>query len=308
MNDVPNGKSSYLYGGIAGVKLPVDSFALGEGVELRQTYSHLFSANMMAFAPPGPKGYHPAPWKAAKGGFGYDIEVEICAPERTTLGESFDAKETIWWIAALLRLARYPYLSVPVITDYSFRDIPNIKEEPTLTPFETEGRIFGATDGADCTLSVDDLTWVADKWNSAGRLLNSNPKFYGALKAFDSATVRARASAAMLALWGGIEQLFSPNPGELRFRVATLVASYLEPPGASRLELYKQVLKLYSERSLAAHTTKEVETGPLLQTYVLMRNMLVRMIDEERVPTQTDLESLLFCVTESPERRPQEPM
>ena len=104
-----NEEFGYLYGGVAGIKLSVESFALGEGVELRQTYSHLFSANMMAFAPPGPGGYHPAPWKAAKGGFGYDIEVEIRAPVQTTLGESFDAKETIWWISALLRLARFPY-------------------------------------------------------------------------------------------------------------------------------------------------------------------------------------------------------
>jgi hypothetical protein len=301
-----NEESGYLYGGVAGIKLSVESFALGEGVELRQTYSHLFSANMMAFAPPGPEGYHPAPWKAAKGGFGYDIEVEIRAPVQTTLGESFDANETIWWISALLRLARFPYLSVPVISNRSFRDIPNSREEPTLTPFETEGRIFGPTKGADCTLDADQLAWVAEKWLSAGHLLNRNPKFYSALKAFDSATVRGRASASMLALWGGLEQLFAPSAGELRFRVAALLASYLEEPGASRLERYKQVLKLYSERSVAAHTAQDVETEPLVQTYVIMRNALVRMIDEDRVPTQSDIESLLFCVTPPPQHNTKE--
>lgn len=296
MSNASENESGYLFGGISGVTLPVASFSLGEGIELRQTFSHLFSANMMAFAPPGPEGYHPAPWKAAKGGFGYDIAVEICAPSKTSLGESFDAKEIIWWVAALLRLARYPYLSVPVVSDYSFRDIPIIKDEPTLTPFETERRMFGAPDGTDCTLSLENLSWVANKWQSAGRLLNSNPKFFGALKAFDSSTVRGRASASMLALWGAIEQLFAPSAGELRFRVASLLASYLEGPGSARLELYKRVLKLYNERSLAAHTAKEVETGPLVETYVIMRNALVRMIDEEKVPNQSELESLLFCV------------
>lgn len=301
MNEKGKVENGYLYGGVSGIKLPVESFSLGEGVELRQTYSHLFSANMMAFSPPGLKGYHPAPWKAAKGGFGYDIEIEIRAPLQTPLGKSFDARETIWWIAALLRLAKFPYLSVPVISNYSFRHIANSKEEPTLIQFETEGRIFGPSDGTDCTLDASDLAWVAEKWVSAGRLLNSNTKFYSALKACDSATVRGRASASMLALWGGIEQLFAPSAGELRFRVAALLASYLELPGASRLELYKQVLKLYNERSAAAHTAQDVETGPLVQTYVIMRNALVRMIDEERVPTQSDLESMLFCATASPE-------
>ncbi|MDO2949235.1 hypothetical protein [Aeromonas simiae] len=289
-------EAGYLYGGISGIRLAVESFALGEGIELRQTYCHLFSANMMAFGRPGPKGYHPAPWKAAKGGFGYDIEVEIRAPTQTTLGKSFDAKETIWWIAALLRLARFPYLSVPVISNHSFRDIPNSREEPTLTPFETEGRFFVPPEEADCILNEDQIAWVAEKWRSAGHLLNTNAKFYSALKAFDSATVRGRSSASMLALWGGLEQLFAPSAGELRFRVAALLSSYLEKPGPSRHELYKSILKLYNERSVVAHTAQEVETGPLVETYVIMRNALVRMIDEGKVPTQPELESLLFCV------------
>ncbi len=294
-----NRETRHLYGGIAGVILPVESFALGEGIELRQTFSHLFSANMMAFSPPGPAGYHPGPWKAAKGGFGYDIEVEICTPNRTTLGDAFDGQEIIWWIAALLRLSAYPYLSVPVISNHSFRDIPNIQEEPTLIPFETERRIFETSETSNRTLSVDDLTWVKEKWKAAGLLLNENSKFYNAFKAFDSATLRARKSASMLAFWGGIEQLVAPTPGELRFRVAAFLASYLERPGASRLELFRRVLKLYNERSTAAHTAKDVETKPLVETYVLMRNVIVRMVDEAKVPSQSELESMLFCATTS---------
>ena len=290
-------ESGYLYGGISGIRLAVESFALGEGVELRQTYCHLFSANMMAFGRPGLEGYYSVPWKAAKGGFGYDIDVEIRAPPQTTLGKSFDAKELIWWIAALLRLARFPYVSVPVISNQSFRDIPNSREEPTLTPFETEGRFFAPPKEADCILNEDQVAWVAENWRSAGHLLNTNTKFYSALKAFDSATIRGRTSASMLALWGGLEQLFAPSAGELRFRVAALLASYVEKPGPSRHELYKTILKLYNERSVAAHTAQDVETGPLVETYVIMRNALVRMIDEGKIPTQPDLESVLFCVS-----------
>src|SRR5262245_61524183 len=120
MTPQPNDQPNYLYRGISGVELSVECFALGEGVEFRQTYAHLFSANMMAFARPGPEGYHLAPWKAAKGGFGYDIEAEIRASMHTSLGETFDANEIIWWIAALLRVTSFPYLSVPVISNRSF--------------------------------------------------------------------------------------------------------------------------------------------------------------------------------------------
>lgn len=290
-----DGPQDFLYGGVSGVNLSVESIELGERVELRRTYAHLFSTNMVAFARPGPEGYHPAPWKAAKGGFGYDIEVEIRVPRTTSLGEAFDAKETIWWIAALLRLARFPYLSVPVISTCSFSEISHLEQEPTLSPFETEQRVLSPSEKSDCMLDTDELSWVKEKWIPAGRLLNENPKFYSALKAFDSATVKGRSSASLLALWGGLEQLFAPTAGELRFRVAALLASYLESPGTARLERYKQILKLYNDRSTAAHTAQQIETEPLIHTYVIMRNALVKMIDTNKVPTQMDLETLLFC-------------
>jgi hypothetical protein len=291
------GDTKFLYGGMSGAKLAVECFDLGYGVMLRQTYAHLMSPRLMAFSPPGPHGYHPTPWKAAKGGFSFDIEVEVRAPDITYFGGNFDARETIWWVAALLRLARVPFLSVPVISDHPFDSIPNVEDEPTLQPFEIERRIFQAADLSNSILDNELLSWIKEKWITAGRLLNSNPKFYTALKAFDSADVRGRTSASLLALWGGLEQLFAPSPGELRFRVASLLASYLEPQGNTRFDLYKQILRLYNERSVAAHTAREIDTGPLVHTYVLMRNALVRMIDENRVPTQEDLEALLFGCT-----------
>jgi hypothetical protein len=290
--------SAFTYGGISGVKISDDSFPMGEGIELRKTYSHLFSANMMAFARPGPQGYHPSPWRAAKGGFSYDIEVEIRAPKQTSLGASFDAKEIIWLIGSLLRLANFPYLSVPVISSHSFNDILNSDQKPTLTPLETDSRIFGSKTGEAVLMENEHVAWVASKWRDTGRLLSQNPKFYSAFKAFDLAGEQGRTSASMLALWGGIEQLFAPSAGELRFRVAALLSSYLEEPGSARLELYKKILKLYNERSMAAHTAHETEIEPLVQTYILMRNALVRIIGSGVIPTQADLESLLFCSPE----------
>jgi hypothetical protein len=283
-----------LFGGVSGITLNAESFDFGEGVVIRRTYAHLFSANMMAFARPEPGHHHPAPWRAAKGGFGYDIEAEIQAPAQTSLGKSFDAKDIIWWIAALIRMARFPYISIPVISNRSFNEISHSQGEPILTPFETEGRIFEPGKDVANVLDVEHLDWVRSKWVTSGKLLNQNPKFFSVVKAFDLATLRGRASSSLLAMWGGLEQIFSPSPGELRFRVAASMASYLEAQGPKRLALYRDILKLYNERCVAAHTTQEVATDPLVQTYVIMRNVLVRMIDDGKVPTQSDLEALLF--------------
>lgn len=222
------------------------------------------------------------------------MEIEIRAPSQTSLGESFDAKEVIWLIASLLRLLEYPYLSVPVVSSESFHEIPNSDKLPVLEPFEIEGRRIQPSPSSECVIGESQLTWVADNWQAVGKLLSDNPKFHSAFKAFDSVSFKARESSSMLALWGGLEQLFAPSTGELRFRVSALLASYLEPPGASRIKCYKRILKLYNERSQAAHTTKNIESGPLMETFVLMRNALMKMIVEGKTPTQNDLESLLF--------------
>lgn len=283
-----------LYAGFSGAELSVESFELGEEVVLKRTYAHLMSSYMMAFSRPGPKGYHPAPWRAAKGGFGFDIEIEIRVPNSSILGTNIDSRETVWWIAALLRIAQVPFLTVPVFSDCSFENARETEGEPVIEPFETEHRILGPSKETRREIRADVLEWVKAKWKESGKLLNSNPSFYSAMKAFDNATVRGKTSSSLLSLWGALEQIFSPSPGELRFRVSSMLASYLEPPGESRLELYKRILKLYNERSVAAHTAKEIEVGPLIETYVLMRNALVRMIDESEIPSQQHLEGRLF--------------
>jgi hypothetical protein len=287
-------KQSYVYAGISGVTLEPETFDLGEGIVLTRTYAHLMSPCLMAFAPPGPQGHHPAPWKAAKGGFSFDIQVELKVPSSTRLGDSLNAREVVWLIAALLRVLQWAFLTVPVLSDHPFHLVPKIDEEPTLEPFETQHRIFQVVDPAMQTLGINALSYVKEKWISVARLLCSNSKFYTAMKAFDSATVSGRSSSSMLALWGAIEQLFAPSRAELRFRVASLLASYLEREGNKRFELYKKVLKLYDVRSIAAHTAQEVDSDPIVHTYVLMRNALARMIDEVAVPSQDDLERLLF--------------
>ena len=286
-------ESMFLYGGISGIELATDSFDLGESIVLKKTYAHLMSPCMMAFSPPGPEGYHPAPWTAAKGGFSFDIEVEISVPV-TELIKGLEPREIIWWIAALLRISQAPFLIVPVISDSPFEAIPSSKKEPTIQPFEITQRILQPPNKDGRVLTDESLNWVKEKWRTGAELLVSNPKFFTALQAFDISTIRGRISASLLSVWGGLEQLFAPSRGELRFRVAALLSSYLEDDGDKRFELYKDILKLYDERSTAAHTAKEIDSGPLVKSWVIMRNALFKMIDENKIPTQNELESLLF--------------
>jgi hypothetical protein len=294
--------SKDLYAGISGCELNADSFELGEGVKLTKTYAHLMAPFIMAFAPPGPNGIHPAPWRAAQGGFGFDIHVELHIPANFSLSGGLDQEDTIWLIAALLRIIRFPFVTVPVLSDTSFTLIAESKREPHLRPLEITNRILVPRDEANRKLEDENLYWVRDHWIDSSRLMKKHDKFNTAFRAFDSATIKGKTSSSLLALWGGLEQLFSSSNAELRFRVSAMIASFLKPSGTERLELHKHIVKLYDARSAAAHTSNDIEQKHLIATYVLMRNALVKMLDTNHVPTRNELDALLFGVPDEDEQ------
>lgn len=72
--------TAMIFAGLSRVTFVGEPLVLGYGIVLRSTYAHLFATNMMAFAS-APEGKpHPPPWRAARGGFGYDVGVELAVP------------------------------------------------------------------------------------------------------------------------------------------------------------------------------------------------------------------------------------
>lgn len=282
-----------LYAGVAGIGYQNQDFELGEGIIIRSTYAHLFAPYMMAFKPPGKYKHHDGPWKPAKGGITYDILLEIEVPETTTL-KGFSKEEIAWLIVSLIKISDHPYVSTPILSDISFNRIVEDDIEPTLIPNEVKRRIFRPVKDVVSYLNEETLLWIKGTWKDVATLMTKNPQFNTAYKAFDTAGFEGSTASSLITIWGAIEQLFSSNSGELRYRVASNLAAYLEAPGEKRLDLYKRLLKLYNERSTAAHTSKPIEQGPLLESYVYLRNALIRIIQTEKVPTATDFEEKIF--------------
>lgn len=287
-----------VYGGLSKVEMSDTEFDLGENIFIRKTYAHLFAPFMMAFNPPGKYKHHEGPWKAAKGGVSFDILVEIEMPEIEEFKSSFNQEEMIWIIASLIRLTSYPYLIVSATSNMSFNKILETENEPTIYPYETKNRIFSAPKNVKPLLNDEALSWIKENWKKTAKLMNDNPKFYSAFKAFDDATIQGKISSSLLAIWGAIEQLFSPNTGELKYRVSANLASFLTIHGDERLRLFKELSKLYNDRSIAAHTSKELDHSPLISSYVHLRNALMKIIEIGNVPTQEYLEELIFKPTE----------
>lgn len=176
-----------------------------------------------------------------------------------------------------------------------FAEAARSEIEPKITPLEIQDRNFFKSDERSEEIPLSELDWLKATWHSSAELARTYPQLLTAVLACDSCRTRTRISQSVLTIWGALEQLFAPSSGELRHRVAANIAAYLEPRGPERLMTYKQVMKLYNARSAAAHTAKETDLNVMVESWIILRNALVKMISEHKVPSQTDFEHLLYA-------------
>src|SRR5215467_815906 len=162
--------STNLYAGLSDIVLIPEKFELGQGVVISRTYAHFMAPFLMAFshAPAGKP--HPAPWKTAKGGFSIDIAAELFVPVECHL-DHLDRFNTIWWIAALLRLKATALLYIPVVSSERFSSIPAIAEEPEIWPVEIHTHRILPEKELQPLISEVQLTWLRDTWQEASKLL-----------------------------------------------------------------------------------------------------------------------------------------
>ena len=284
-----------LYAGLSGATLPVDEYELGHGVTLSKTYAHFMAPFLMAFSPAQQGKPHPTPWKAANGGFGFDIHCQLFVPKEFKQPYWFDHVNTIWWITALLRLKASTQIFVPVIANENFASIPLLSEEPYFWPVEVSPRtIILDPEKAKEHIELESLEWVRKYWLPGAMLLHNFDDFNIAMQAFDQCKWAYSPSLALVSLWGSLEKLFSSPNAELRFRISATIASFLEPPGEKRFSLYKNIRSLYDARSKAAHGARLGNSVPLIQTYALMRRILIKIIQENSVPSGEQLEAAIF--------------
>ena len=265
------------------------------GVLLEPTFAHLMAPMAMAFAPPGPGGYHPAPWKTARGGFGQDITAQLTVPKGAadTLDERIEIASTITF---LLRLWSDPSITMIAGANMSFAAISEAPDAAAhIVPFQFRPRVF-ALSPADTSGVLKSLDWVAAHFETTLRLMRGSPEFRLAAYAMDTGQFIDNTALTLISLWGALEALFSPSSAELRFRVSALIASYTSPPGRERQEAQKRIAALYDKRSAAAHGAPKHDGDDLLATFELLRKVLIKFIRDGRVPSKHELEGRLFGV------------
>ncbi|RTL50762.1 MAG: hypothetical protein EKK40_11655 [Bradyrhizobiaceae bacterium] len=282
-----------LYVGLSDLTLGDKAIEFPLSIKLESTFAHIMSPITVAFARPTTGGHHPGPWKAARGGFGQDITAQITIP--TSAGPSVDDRMVIAkTIVFLLRLWTDPSIVMPALSNIPFSQIAHADDGVAqIMPLEHRRRIFqlGLVDQSQV---LDSLTWVVDNFTSALTLTKESAEFRLAAHALDSGQFVEDSALILISLWGALEAIFSPSPSELRFRVSALISSYLNPPGSKRMEHQKQIAELYDKRSAAAHGKRKHDGDDVLQTFELLRQVLINMIREGKVPTRIHLENKLF--------------
>jgi hypothetical protein len=283
-----------LHAGIAGVELEPDQFELGHGVVLTKTFAHFMAPFLMAFAPAPSGGPHPTPWSAVSDGISINIHVELFIPSSFTRPNFYDRLNTVWWITALIRLRSAAGAHTPIIADRSLAEIPKNWKDAVILPVEVlPRRLFGKP--STRRLSLEDLLWLKETWLQGGHLMNRSETLNDVFQALDSAGSLPTRAVALLAVWGALERLFSPSKQELSFRVSANIAAYLEPPGQSRLDLHRRLIKLYDARSKVAHGRRLKSADAWLDTYALANRIVVKILSSGQVPSKEMLEAQLFA-------------
>ena len=281
-----------LHVGIAGLPMNVAAYDLGEGITISQTYAHLMAHFMMAFEPPPtPNATHPAPWKPTTNNASYmaDISADLLIPGR--LSNRIETAKTILF---LIRLRVNPAAIIAVLANNSFSELRTLPDHfCTIIPFEVIPRYF-PLESEENIASPFKLLWVRNNWQHTHKMITDSPEFSLAVAALTAGQFVFNHSLILLSLWGALEALFSPSTTELKFRVSSLIAAYLEEPGEQRLALQKQVSKLYDRRSSAAHGKPDHHADDVLETFNLLRRVLAAIVDLKHVPTKDELEKRLF--------------
>jgi hypothetical protein len=277
-----------LYGGVSGLPLAIPEFVICDGLVVRETYAHVFAPYMMAFARPKKRGEpHPAPWKAARGGLGFDITIEI-ALAQTARPTGLDRLNTLWWVLALLRLATGAPLRMPVVSDIAFAAVPSSSTEANLWTVEMPPHQYRVTRAAPTEVHPEHLEWLRDVYTEGGQLLNM-PAFNRAFQTFDSAIWAHSPGSAVIMSWTALETLFRPGRRQITKSLSTCIATFLHGPGPERDRAYQRIERLYEARGSAAHDAQAPEAEQLLDSFALARRALVKCLDLRTAPDAEDL-------------------
>ncbi|MEP0709517.1 MAG: hypothetical protein ABJL17_16445 [Parvibaculum sp.] len=269
-----------LFGGIANASIQSDEFDFGGGVVARKTYAHVMAPFLAAFERARPGSYHPGPLKAVGGGIAFDVELEIVVP-RSSQPTGFDRLNTIWWLAALLRMLHPSGLRVPVVANMSFAAVVGADSEPKFWPVEMTGRGLQLQPSAE--LPVEVLEWVAKHYVGGERLMRDSA-FSLAFQALDASLFVSHLGSSKLLLWAALEALFRPGRHRTTHRLSAAIATYLVANRSDRDREYDRVKRLYEARGQVTHAAEVPDVADVAAAFRLAQACFTKVLELGQTP------------------------
>jgi hypothetical protein len=283
----PNSTSTHRYYGLSGIALDFESVDLGHNVTLSRTYLHVMAHPMLAFSPAPDRGHHPAPWQALKAkpsAVSVDLHAQLAVPKFGD--DSMGHHDRAGWIVMLMRFSLDSTVTLTVEAEAPFDQVAAGKA--TARMLEPIPDLFEGT-----TIHQEEARWIKDNWYKS-LSLSENVSFKFATTALYHSHCFSE-ELGVVSVWGALERLLSSNSAELKYRVCTNIAAFLEPPGQERYLMFKELLKLYDDRSAAAHGSPMKGDAPYMDSTHIASRVLLRIIELNRVPSKDDLESELLA-------------
>lgn len=275
-----------LYAGLVGLQLgSIESFQFCEGLLLRPTYAHVFSASMIAFSKPAKKGlHHPIPWKALNHGFGYDISAELFLESKTHIA-NFDRLSAIWWIASLSRLVTGASIQVATLSSAPFSQGKIENSDMEFWPIEISHSSFVS---AKTTISSEQLEWLKKYFLRSSPLMDIS-YFNRAFQAFDNSLWLQSLGSAILMIWSSLETLMRPGRQEIGKTLAQLLATFLYDRKSERDKMFAKIRDAYEARGRFVHNSIFPELDEFNFVYGIARAVFKKCIEESIQPNPEQL-------------------
>jgi hypothetical protein len=180
---------------------------------------------------------------------------------------------------------------VPVISSVPFTFLSD-SESAQMWPMEIASRQVVPTRDAPKSLTTVEMDWVGKNWVDGGRLMASDDNFNAAFQALDQCVWTPTPALSLVLVWGAFERLFTTARHKKTYQLTRRISGYLRPPGAAREELATRIVELYDSRSSVAHGSQMTEIDALYDSYALLRETVVTMIERRHAPTNEELNDL----------------
>ena len=286
----PDEQHGHYHYALSGVQLDAESFDLGHRVTLSRTYIHLMSHPMLAFSAAKTSKPHPGPWQPAERNprrTSADLFTNLSVPIDKT--DPKGHANIASWIALLMRFVTDTTITITLSSPSTFEDVRAGRARARLleaVPFVDEG----------ATIHHEEAQWIRHNWYSSLPLSRNEALMFAVGSIYHSH--RTSEALGVVSIWVALERLFSANTAELKYRVCTNIAAFLEPPGEERYELYKHLSKLYDGRSASAHGSPMKTQGVYMDSATVASRSIMRIIELGRVPTRDELERELLAPSE----------